>query len=262
MFPIAHCWLLESIIPAPLPAHRLGAAWPDMLLESPITHTDSHKRGRELLDFARARVVAGAPEAGEFAAFVAGVLTHGSEPHGFDWYSDEAYDNPDPKGRGYAFQRAAPLAAATAAACHLPAEMGLWKAHNIIEMACDHRLYAADRALAERFLAALGDGALVERIATHLAEFYRKPAAQLATSIGNFATWWAPPESPLVQARIYAHQVAVKHHVSDVDVPALAALIERADALVAPDAAAFAARCVASVGDLLRELAVDATLWV
>jgi hypothetical protein len=261
VFPIAHCWLLESVVPAPLAAHRLGAVWPDMLLESPITHADSHKRGRDLLDFARARVAAGAPGAGELAAFAVGVLTHGSEPHGFDWYSDEAYDDPDPNGRGYAFQRGAPLAAETAAACRLPAEMGLWKAHNIIEMACDQRLYSADRTLAGRFLAALGDGALVERITGHLAAFYGKPADRLAASIGNFATWWAPPESPAVQARIYAHQVVVKHHVANPDVPALAALIERAEALVAPDAAAFQARCVGWVSALLRALAVDVALW-
>jgi hypothetical protein len=140
VFPIAHIWLLETIIPEPLPAHRLGAVWPDMLLESPITHTDSHRRGLELLAFARARVAASAPGAREFAAFVVGALTHGSEPHGFDWYSDEAYDDPLPDGRGYAFQRAAPLAAETAAACRLPADLGLWKAHNIIETHISQRL--------------------------------------------------------------------------------------------------------------------------
>src|SRR6516225_1727650 len=101
VFPIAHCWLLETLIPAPLPAHRLGAVWPDMLLEGPISHADSHQRGRELLTFARTRVAAGEPGAREFAAFVVGALTHGSAPQGFDWYSDESYDEPRPDGRGY-----------------------------------------------------------------------------------------------------------------------------------------------------------------
>jgi hypothetical protein len=231
-----------------------------MLLESPITHTDSHRRGLELLAFARARVAASAPGAHEFAAFVVGALTHGSAPHGFDWYSDEAYDDPLPDGRGYAFQRAAPLAAETAAACRLPPDLGLWKAHNIIEMACDQRIYAADKTVGERLLVALGDARLVERVAGHLAAFYEKPAARLAASIGNFATWWALPETTALQARIYAHQVEVKHHVANVDQAALARLIERAEALVAPDRAKFQARCVAWVRKLLSDLAVDAFL--
>jgi hypothetical protein len=262
VFPIAHCWLLETLIPAPLPAHRLGAVWPDMLLESPISHADSHQRGRELLTFARTRVAAGEPGAREFAAFVVGALTHGSAPQGFDWYSDESYDEPRPDGRGYAFQRAAPLADETAAACHLPAELGLWKAHNVIEMGCDQRIYATDPALGERFLSALGDADLVARIARHLAAFFGKPAGRLAASIGGFATWWAPPETSAVQARIYARQVELKHHVTNPDVPALETLIERAVVLIAPDAARFQARCVEWVREMLASLEVEASLWI
>jgi hypothetical protein len=262
VFPIAHCWLVETLISAPLPAHRLGAVWPDMLLASPLSHADSHQRGRELLAFARARVAAGTPGGREFAAFTVGALTHGSLPHGFDWYSDEAYDEPDPDGRGYAFQRAAPLATETSAACRLPAEMGLWKAHNVVEMACDQRIYAADPARASRFLAALGDAGLVVRMAAHLAAFYGVPADRLAASIGGFASWWAPPESPASQARVYARQVELKHHVSDPDAPALEALIERAAVLIVPDVERFQARCVAWVSELLGSLAVESSLWL
>ena len=261
MFPLAHCWLLETLIPEPLPAHRLGAVWPDMLHESPISHHDSHQRGRELLAFARVRRAAGAPGAGEFAAFAVGALTHGSGPRGFDWYSDEAYDEPWPDGRGYAFQRAAPLAGETAAACRLPSEMGLWKAHNVIEMACDQRLFDADQTHAPRLLAALGDGALAARVADHLAVFYGKPADQLAASITRFATWWAPPESPASQARIYARQVELKHHVASPDVAALETQIERAAGLIAPDVERFQARCAGWVRDMLSGLAVEASWW-
>jgi hypothetical protein len=261
VFPIAHCWLLEQIVAEPLPAHRLGAVWPDMLYDSPLTHADSHWRGRELLDFARQRVAAGEPGARELAAFVVGALTHGSAPRGFDWYSDEAYDDPQPDGRGYAFQRGAPLADETAAACRLPAELGLWKAHNIVEMACDQRIYAANRALGDRLLVALDDAEVAARIAVHLADFYGQPAERLNASIGNFTMWWQPPDSTTTQARMYARQVELKHRVTDPDVPALAGLIERASTLVAPDAARFQARCADWVGALLRDLAVDAALW-
>src|SRR5579859_5951229 len=132
MFPIAHVWLLERVVPAPIPAHYLGCVWPDMLFGGPLAHGDTHQRGAELLAFARDRLERGAPNAAEFLAFVIGALTHGSQPHGFDWYSDEAWDNSTPEAKGYAFQRGLPLAEATAAACRLPQHYGTWKAHNIV----------------------------------------------------------------------------------------------------------------------------------
>jgi hypothetical protein len=255
MFPIAHVWLVERIVPDPTPAHRLGSVWPDMLFGSPLSHPDTHRRGEQLLAFARARLDADAPAAAEFLAFVAGAISHGSVPHGFDWYSDEHYGN-DPNARGYAFQHGAPLAADTAAACHLPAELGLWKAHNIVEMACERDLYAADPGLSDRFAAACADNGLVERVAQSLAEFFDRPVPALADAIRTFAKWWTPPTSAQEQARVYARQVEAKHGVPDADVPRLASLILRAEQLIAGDREAYLATCVARVGALLDELSI------
>lgn len=255
MFPIAHVWLLERLVPAPEPAHYIGCAWPDMLFASPISHQDSHQRGDALLAFARARCDAGFPGASEFLAFVVGAITHGSIPHGFDWYSDEQYGN-DPILRGYAFQRGAPLADATAAACHLPPQYGHWKAHNIVEMACELPLHAANPHQADRFAAACADTRLVERLSRSLADFFGGSPEAFATPIHSFADWWARPTSAEALARIYAQQVRAKHGVPDADVAALAALLVRAGELIAPDRESFLAACVTWVGDLLDRLAI------
>jgi hypothetical protein len=255
VFPIAHVWLLERLIPAPAPAHYIGCAWPDMLFASPISHHDSHQRGDSLLAFARARCDAGLPGADEFLAFVTGAITHGSNPYGFDWYSDEQYGD-DPTLRGYAFQRGAPLADATAAACHLAPQYGHWKAHNIVEMACELPLHAADPHQADRFAAACADTSLVERLSRSLADFFGGSPEALAAPIRGFADWWARPTSTEALAEAYARQVHAKHGVPDADEAALAALIGQAGELIAPDRESFLATCAHQVGDLLDRLAL------
>lgn len=256
MFPIAHLWLLERVVNSPTPAHYLGCVWPDMLFGSPLSHADSHQRGAELLAFARERRTRGASGAKEFEAFIVGALTHGSQPHGFDWYSDEAWGDAPAAAKGYAFQRGLPLAGATAAACGLPPEYGAWKAHNIVEMAFEVPLYRDDPILGERFIAASGDGALVERIAAALGAFYSKPVAHVVTPITTFARYWRPPASIDALAQLYALQTRAKHQVGNPDAAAIASLIEHAGELVASDRAAYLDTCVNGVRAVLRDLGV------
>lgn len=256
MFPMAHVWLLERVVARPRPAHYLGCVWPDMLFGSPLSHHESHARGLELLAFARGRLANDAPGADDFLAFVTGAITHGSDPHGFDWYSDEQWGD-DPARRGYAFQHGAALADATAAACDVPPRLGAWKAHNIVEMSFEMPLYAADPTLGDRFAAASDDAALRAQVAEALAVFYQRPAPALAEAMCAFAQWWARPTSATAMAGVYARQVRVKHDAQAPDEAAIAGLIERAGQLVAADRDDYLATCVTRVGDLLGTLAVQ-----
>jgi hypothetical protein len=255
MFPIAHLWLLEQIVPQPTPAHYLGCVWPDMLFGSPISHPQSHRRGAELLAFAQARRDQGIAGAAEFQAFVIGVITHGSTPQGFDWYSDEQWGD-DPTAGGFAFQQGRPLAAETAAACDLPPALGEWKAHNVVEMACELPLYAAHPALGDAFAVALDDRALCERLAEPLGVFYGQPAPALAMSMRAFVEWWVRPVSPTALAEIYTRQVQAKHGSRAPNIAALAELIVRAGEGIRAVREPYLAECVARIGDLVRMLTV------
>lgn len=249
MFPIAHLWLLERVVSEVTAAHRIGAVWPDMLFGAPLTHGESHQRGAELLAFAR-----GHGDDREFAAFVTGVITHGSDPHGFDWYSDECYGGAPLAEKGYAFQRGRPLAPAVAAACGLPPVDGPWKAHNIVEMAFEPALHAAEPSLADGFAAACADRALVKRIAARLAAFYHRPAHRLAGAILGFAAWWVAPTSEDALAGVYARQVRLKHAGASPDPAAIGQLIGEAGAIIAGDRDVYLTGCVAAVGELLGSL--------
>jgi hypothetical protein len=226
-----------------------------MLFGSPLAHPQSHRSGAGLLAFAR-DLPAG-PARDEFTAFVRGVITHGSEPHGFDWFSDEAYGAGDAQARGYAFQRAAPLAAQAAAACGVAQEMGLWKAHNLIEMAFERPLYMADTQAAHALRAACADTALMARLAEPLARYFTMEPAALAESMRRYAEMVALAPTALdALAETYTRQTRYRHPGAQPDVAALADLIGEAETLIAADRDEYLTTCVACVRATLKACGV------
>ena len=191
-------------------------------------------------------------EADEFRQFVQGALSHGVEPHGFDWYSDEEYGGLSSSERGYAFQHGRQLAERAAAACGVAPDQGWWKAHNLIEMAFERRLYAERPKRGERIATACADTALVERISVHLAERF----GQSTDAPGGDDA--ALPSN----RRIVPNDTRVaRAHIRRADAPApsrraarwaaLAHLIAEAETIVAPDADEFLRSCTTQVGAML-----------
>ena len=252
MFPIAHAWLIERLAAAPTPAHYLGCIWPDMLFESALSHTDSHRSGLRLAG-ALATLPAG-PARDEFRAFVVGALSHGTEPHGFDWYSDEEYGGRPAAERGYAFQQAVGITGDAASACGVAPDLGWWKAHNIVEMAFEQPLYLAEPHLGAALAGACGDKALCQRIADVLAGIFGQPAAALAEAMLRFPSVVTfAPDTTQPQAEAYALQTRLKHAGSAPDVAAIAALIARAQQLTAPTRDEYLASGIAAVGRMIGE---------
>lgn len=251
MFPVAHGWLIAQVTERPTPADYLGCVWPDMLFGSPITHPQSHKSGAQLLAFGRGLPVGA--ERDEFIAFTRGVITHGSEPHGFDWFSDEGYGDHGAE-KGYAFQRATPLAARAAVACGVPEAMGLWKAHNFIEMAYERWLYAENAQAAGALLSACADADLMERIAEPLARYFAHEPAALAESMRRYAEMVAlVPASLDALADAYVRQTRYRHPGAQPDASAIAALIGEAETIIASDRDDYLGVCLAGVRGVLAE---------
>ena len=253
MFPIAHAWLIQRLVPAPTAAHYLGCVWPDMLFESPLSHAESHRSGARLVE--AVNTLPAGPARDEFRAFVIGALSHGAEPHGFDWYSDEEYGGRPASERGYAFQQAVPLAEDAARACSLALEQGWWKAHNLVEMAFEQPLYLASPRLGASLADACADEAVRARIAGVLAGIFGQPAATLAGAMQRFPSVVTfAPATPRPQAETYAHQTRLKHAGSNPDVSALESLIVRAQAIIAPTRDEYLATCARAVGRMIGEM--------
>lgn len=243
MFPIAHAYLMEQLFAQPTPAHYLGCVWPDMLFNGPLTHHQTHREGAALLAFAR-------QDAPEIVEFTRAALTHGTEPHGFDWYSDEAYYAG--KEKGYAFVNAEPFVADIVAATGVPAEIGLWKGHNFVEMSFEMALGQQYPHLGLAVAASCANEALVQQVTAPLARHFGVAAEALTWNITHFpeSVALATPSS-LDLARAYAKQLEFKHQVTHADVPAMAAIIDRIWEAIAPDRATFLARCVRNVAAVL-----------
>lgn len=250
MFPIAHVWMIEQCVPDPTLAHYLGCVWPDMLYGSPLTHQQTHREGAALLAYATS--LPPGDEADEFRQFVQGALSHGVEPHGFDWYSDEEYGGLPVSERGYAFQRGRPLADRAAEACGVAQDQGWWKAHNLIEMAFERRLYTERLEHGERIAAACADTGLVERISARLTKHFGQPAEALAEPIQRFPqVVELRPTTVESLARTYAMQTRLRHPGAEPDEAAIAHLIAEAEAIVAPDADKFLRSCSAQARAML-----------
>lgn len=250
MFPIAHGWLLAQLTEVPTAAAYLGCVWPDMLFGSPLTHPQSHKSGAGLLAFART-LPAGA-EREEFTAFARGVISHGSEPHGFDQFSDEAYGAAGAHAKGYAFQRGAPLATRVASACGVAEEQGHWKAHNIVEMAFERTLLQANTRAAESLASACADTDLMARLADPLARYFGVERAGLIESMRRYPeVVTLAPRSLDSLAETYALQTRLKHDGARPDTSALADLIGEAETLIAADRDEYLTTCVTGVGATL-----------
>jgi hypothetical protein len=250
MFPIAHAWMIEQCVPEPTPASYLGCVWPDMLYGSPLTHEQTHREGAALAAYAAS--LPSGHEADEFRQFVQGALSHGVEPHGFDWYSDEEYGGLPASERGYAFQRGRQLAERAATACGVAPSEGWWKAHNLIEMAFERRAFSERPERGERIAATCADAALVERVSARLAEHFGQPAEALAKPIRRFPhVVELRPVTVASLARTYAMQVPLRHPGAEPDEAAIARLIAEAEAIVAPDSDEFLRFCSAQVRAML-----------
>ena len=253
MFPLAHAWMIEQCVPDPALAHYLGCVWPDMLYGSPLTHQQTHRGGAALVAYAKS--LPSSVEADEFRQFAQGALSHGVEPCGFDWYSDEEYGGLSTSERGYAFQRGRPLAERAAAACGVDPGHGWWKAHNLIEMAFERRLYAERPERGERIVAACADTALVERISGRLARHFGQPADALAAPMRRFPeVVELRPATVESLARTYAMQTRLRHPGASPDEAAIADLITEAEVIVAPDADEFLHTCAEKVRAMLDEV--------
>ncbi len=123
MYPQTHIYFAEKVLARENDSVALGSVFPDMIIGRYFNHLKAHSRGAEIYRYLRNN--------GAFSDFRDGVVTHGFDPKGLDYYGDEKYLDYE---RGYCFERGRPFVLATVMACNIPYEMGWWKAHNIIEM--------------------------------------------------------------------------------------------------------------------------------
>ncbi len=126
MFPQTHVYFAQRVLGHMSDELALGSIFPDMIINPKLQHKEAHSLGTLLLN--------NWDKEKELLDFIQGVITHGIEPNGLDFFGDEKYLEYE---RGYCFEKARPLVNQTMRACNIPEHMGWWKAHNIVEMAVE-----------------------------------------------------------------------------------------------------------------------------
>lgn len=223
MFPQTHVLFAKKVFGYLSPALVLGSVFPDIIADLCSNRKDSHGRGADLLAYSN--------NDEELFNFARGVVTHGIDPRGIDYYGDEQYLSFE---RGYCFEKGRALIEETVKACNLPPEMGWWKAHNIIEMGIE--LYIGGSGLYGEILAgALSDIPLVNKISRDIARFYETYPYKFSHRIHNFSNYIDTRRvTPCSLASRYDIQMFVRHRIH-INIERVAQLILKAMEIVSED---------------------------
>ncbi|MDT3700691.1 MAG: hypothetical protein RO469_14870 [Thermincola sp.] len=215
MFPYTHICFAKDVLGDLTNEIVLGAVFPDTIIAGFIEHSETHRRCAQLYSYL-SRV-------GLFQNFAKGAITHGSAPQGLDYYCDEKYLD---FSHGFAFQQALPLVEKVIKACNLPEEMGLWKAHNFIEMSAELWMYN-NRTDCYGYLAkALDDQNLILDLSELLAPFFDVPIGKIAMSLPIYGEYVLLGEVTAPKlAEKYSLQTKKKHGIN-IDIAAAAEIIE------------------------------------
>lgn len=223
MFPLTHALVAQKIIKNASSQAVLGSVFPDLANGIGLHRDITHEMGDEFYHFCR-------EDGAENLEFAQAVISHGANPTCLDYYADQSYEG---KEQGYCFQRGALLVDQVVAACAIPPGMGLWKAHNFIEMAFDVISVESYPNLTDQFQAALDDKRTVHDCSYLLGRFFQVDGAKIAESFLGMPRFFCLSNvTPIHLAEKYAIQLKKRHGVLKADPAAMADVIENARKII------------------------------
>jgi hypothetical protein len=243
LFPYVHICFANDVLNKINDEIILGAVFPDIVIAGFLNHSDTHGRCGEIHSFLTGT--------GNYIDFANGAITHGTIPEGLDYYCDEKY--PDFE-KGYAFREAHSIVDKVLKCCHLPEEMGLWKAHNFIEMAADLWLYNKRTEFHGYLSKALNNREAILEISDSLSLFYNIPTAKIAMSFAIYGEHVNLGSVTSIElAKKYHIQTLKKHDIS-IDIKGAANVIEEAVEIVNQTMPEFLNFCQVQVTSLLDSI--------
>lgn len=218
MFPLVHYFVNRQIYVSVPPLMALGAIFPDLAAGAGLNRDRAHEMGADFYGWCRSNAPEGLPLA-------IGVASHGINPQGVDYYSDEFWPGSQ---KGWCFLQGEPYMPQVAAATRLPEDLIWWKAHNFVEMSYELVTDLDHPELKQELLAALRDHAAQQKAAMLLAA-YTGGNPELIIGMFNHAP------NIFALTEVSASQLAFKqdisyklrHNVTNADTAAMAGLIEQ-----------------------------------
>lgn len=244
MFPFTHVLVAQILLSSSDHQVVLGGILPDLGNSIGLNRDITHEMGTGFYGFCRDNFP-------EYLEFARAIITHGSRPCGLDYYADECYQG---REKGYCFQRGLPFSRKVVTACNIPQEMGLWKAHNFIEMA--YELIAVERYphLSDAVTKMLDDKYIIAKCSDLLGHYFNIDTSKVGTAISRMPTYFCLLNvNSQNLAEKYAQQLKVRHHINGADVDGIAKIIEEAKASVAHEFENFISSSVDLISNLLRD---------
>jgi len=241
MYPQTHVFFAQKLFGFLSDALVLGSIFPDIAAGLYTDRNESHGRGAEMLLFLQEKM--------ELNEFVMGVITHGIDPRGLDYYGDEKFLSYE---RGYCFEKGRLIVDETIKACNLPSPMGWWKSHNIIEMGIE--LFINNSYCSMALESAFANKVLVTEISKYMASFYTTELDAFQNRISKFFNY-------IEISKITAESLAARYdmqmytrHKIHIDIPEVTRLIFKAGELIAEDFDEFFTLALDNVNKNLLEL--------
>ena len=232
MFPLAHNYLAEKLLQNPkytlgkqiTPFQnkllRVGSVLPDLVAGMGMERNFGHLMGEALYGFC----LENQKKYSDAKALALGVWLHGADPCGFDYYADEHWQD----GKGWCFQKCTPYIDDVVKACNLPAEWGLWKAHNFVEMMAEIQCDTVAAGLGTNLMAAALDDDVINLTADVLAEFGGAERAKVRPVLQMMDQMFSVENvTPEDLGEKYALQLVRRHDIHGADHKMIAEIIER-----------------------------------
>jgi len=245
MFPLTHVLTARTLLESSQHQVVLGGIFPDLGNTVGLNRQIAHEMGTGFLEFCRERNRG-------FLYFAWAIITHGSKPNGLDYFADEYFNGQAP---GYCFQRAVPLVDKVITACALPPEMGLWKAHNFVEMA--YEVIAVERYpfLSDLVLETLNDRVAISGCAEVLGQYFNVDISRIGATFRNLPGYFCLSGiTPVRLAEKYAVHLKERHQITGSNVAAMAEIIEEAAAGVRDEFDQFLGCCFQRITEMITIL--------
>lgn len=240
MFPLTHVYLAQKIFPTASDSLVLGSIFPDTTIGNSLTYDQTHRRGREIYQHIQMKKP-------DFLPFARGILTHGVDPQGLDFFGDEKYHGCE---KGYCFEKARAIIRPTIEACNLPARFGWWKAHNFIEMAIELDIAARYPAAHQALSKAYDNSQLIADVGELMADFFYETPDGIIRGIKHFRSYVLEEGVSAGNLAINYNKQMFRRHSISINVDKVEELIARARDLVKDDYQQFLDYCVKQVAKI------------
>ena len=218
MFPITHYYCAKKILGKSSSLLILGGLWPDLARGTGVGRNQAHESGKEFWRWCQKQ----APEALDLAR---GIICHGSDPPGLDFYADEAWPGGE---KGWCFQEGEAWLDQVASATALPERYLGWKAHNFVEMAFELILIKQEPELGRGILAAVTDQKTVRHASLLLGDFWDLEPLQAADCYNQVNRIFAiDPVNPYNLALKQDMAMRLRDQSQEADIEAMALLLEQ-----------------------------------